>query len=247
MKKYDLYKAELERTRNWLDYLKNNSMLPGRRANLELLEVIVDLGNEDFFTQCLQYENSIAPGNTPGEFIAMCGTAGLSKLILQGQVEYYSQLKSMASDARWRVREAVGFAFQRIAKENFKDFIEKIQNWKNGTPYEKRALGAGICEPAVMFSIENTDTVFSLLTEFTLSVPEISQRETESKNVLKKGLGYGWSVAIVASPEKGKKIFEQLTDTQNQDIKWILKENLKKNRLVKMDLEWVQKMKNLVQ
>jgi hypothetical protein len=33
---------------------------------------------------------------------------------------------------------------------------------------------------------------------------------------------------------------ERWLESENQDIRWVMKENLKKNRLVKMDEAWVK-------
>ena len=57
---------------------------------------------------------------------------------------------------------------------------------------------------------------------------------------MRKTLAYGWSVAIVHAPTNGKKAFEKLLETESKHIKWIIKENLKKNRLIKMDTAWVK-------
>jgi len=56
---------------------------------------------------------------------------------------------------------------------------------------------------------------------------------------LKKGLGYCWSVAVAALPDEGKALFSAWLDTTDKDIRWILRENLKKNRLLTLDPEWV--------
>ena len=65
-------------------------------------------------------------------------------------------------------------------------------------------------------------------------------------DVLKKGLAYCWSVAVVACPQKGKKLMEKWIQNKDKNIVWILRENLKKNRLMKMDKEWVQKQSKLL-
>ena len=83
-----------------------------------------------------------------------------------------------------------------------------------------------------------------ILNEITNSIEHISDRKSEPFRVLRKGLGYGLSVAIVAHPEKGKMIFENLRTQTDKDIRWILNENLKKKRLEKMDKIWTDKMKN---
>jgi hypothetical protein len=59
----------------------------------------------------------------------------------------------------------------------------------------------------------------------------------------KKGLAYCWSVAIVAFPDEGKERFEKLLADEDKNIGWIIKENLKKERLKRMDPEWTELMK----
>jgi hypothetical protein len=53
-------------------------------------------------------------------------------------------------------------------------------------------------------------------------------------------MGYCWSVAVAALPELGKMRMEKWVDHQDQNIHWVMKENLKKNRLIKMDADWVK-------
>jgi hypothetical protein len=62
----------------------------------------------------------------------------------------------------------------------------------------------------------------------------------ESFKVLRQGMGYCWSVAIAALPETGKTIMEKWLSSPDSDIRWMMKENLKKNRLIKMDGNWVK-------
>jgi hypothetical protein len=62
----------------------------------------------------------------------------------------------------------------------------------------------------------------------------------ESFKVLRQGMGYCWSVAVAALPDVGKPMMEKWLSSPDQDVRWIMKENLKKNRLVKMDADWVE-------
>jgi hypothetical protein len=57
---------------------------------------------------------------------------------------------------------------------------------------------------------------------------------------LRKGLGYCWSVAVVAYPQVGKKMMERWSLIEDRDVRWIIKENLKKKRLARMDEDWVR-------
>jgi hypothetical protein len=53
-------------------------------------------------------------------------------------------------------------------------------------------------------------------------------------------LAYGWSVAVAAQPAAGKPRMEHWIASPDPDIRWIMKHNLKKKRLLKMDDAWVQ-------
>ncbi|MEX0985947.1 MAG: hypothetical protein WD052_00625 [Bacteroidales bacterium] len=234
----------LNKSENWIDYLKENSGLPGRRANLELLKITNVLGDENFFKSCLKFDEIIAPTNTQGEFVAMCGVTGLGKLVNKGKPDNFNILRKFANDRRWRVREGVAFGLQIIGEQDFDNLIRGIQHWIKGSNYEKRAVVAGLCEPGLLKDRDNAKKVLEILNEIIESIKFISDRKSDSFSVLKKGLGYGLSVAIVSYPEIGKNIFEKLRLTHDKEITWILNENLKKKRLEKMDKNWTDKMKN---
>jgi hypothetical protein len=62
--------------------------------------------------------------------------------------------------------------------------------------------------------------------------------------VLRKALGYCWSVAVVAHPDKGKPRFEFWLGDMDKDVRWIFRENLKKKRLIRFDDVWVSRCKH---
>lgn len=53
-------------------------------------------------------------------------------------------------------------------------------------------------------------------------------------------MAYCWSVAIVYNSDEGRGMFEKWLDSEDKDIKWIIRENLKKDRLKRLDEAWVQ-------
>jgi hypothetical protein len=71
---------------------------------------------------------------------------------------------------------------------------------------------------------------------------ERAERLTDGQVALRKALGYGWSVAVAASPEVGKAAFEAIALNPGKHIRWIVRENLKKRRLTGMDARWVECM-----
>ncbi len=62
----------------------------------------------------------------------------------------------------------------------------------------------------------------------------------KSFKVLRQTMGYCWSVVVASLPEAGKPMMEKWLSSGDKAIRWMIKENLKKNRLVKMDPKWVK-------
>jgi hypothetical protein len=63
----------------------------------------------------------------------------------------------------------------------------------------------------------------------------------EDFKVLQQGLSYCWSVVVAAAPEPGKRLMEKWLAGPDRIIQRIMQENLKKNRLMRMDAAWVEK------
>jgi hypothetical protein len=74
----------------------------------------------------------------------------------------------------------------------------------------------------------------------TASVRQVENRKSEDFVALRKGLGYCWSVAVAALPGEGKRLMEKWLVDADRDVRWIMKENLKKNRLARVDASWVK-------
>ena len=64
-------------------------------------------------------------------------------------------------------------------------------------------------------------------------------RRAEEFKVLRKALAYGWSVAVVADPSAGKPLLEKWLGSNDRDVAWLARENMKKDRLRRMDAAWV--------
>ncbi len=93
---------------------------------------------------------------------------------------------------------------------------------------------------AVAKQPKHAKEVLKFLDDITVSMENADGSKDERFKVLRQGMGYCWSVAVAALPEIGKPMMEKWLDSQDKNICWMMKENLKKNRLVKMDADWVQ-------
>lgn len=236
----DSYRTILKTRDDWDSFLMQESRLPGPRGNLELAQIVAEEGDLERFSHFLTFDPQIAPTNTPGEFLAFCGVLGLGKLIAQGQLDLLPRLRDYASDPRWRTREAVAMALQRWGQVDMAGLLQEMESWSEGSWLEKRAAAAALCEPALLVVPSHNLRVLEILDAITVSVAEAEDRSSQDFRVFRQGLGYCWSVIVAASPDTGKPLMEKWMTSSDPDIRWIMKENLKKKRLTRMDASWVQ-------
>ena len=241
MTKADEYRNKLSTLENWDAFLLKESGLPGPRGNLELAQVVADEGNQELFERYLAYDADQAPTNSPYEFLAFCGVVGLGHLLAEGQMEWLATLRLCASDRRWRMREGVAMALQRLGDVDMDALIQAMQTWSRGTPLEQRAAAAALCEPRLLGQAKHTRAVLRILDKITASLRKVENRKSEDLMALRKGLGYCWSVAVAALPDEGKRLMEKWLVDTDKDVRWIMRENLKKNRLARMDADWVSR------
>lgn len=227
----------------WESFLLQESRLPGPRANLELVQAVADEGDEALFRRLLSFGPDQAPTNSPHEFLALCGVVGLGRLLAEGQVEILETLHRCASDPRWRMREGVAMALQRWGRVDMDALLQAMAEWSQGTLLEKRAAAAGLCEPNLLGEPAHVVSVLQILDDTTRSLCAVEDRKREEFRVLRKALGYCWSVAAVALPAEGKAVMELWFASDDRDVRWIVRENLRKKRLMRMDAEWVASWK----
>jgi hypothetical protein len=224
-----------------IDNLLKNSGLPGPRGNLGLMYTFIQTATKDEIKECfIYYRDDLS--NSPEEFVVMCGVAGLCFQNKNNIKEALLQIRSYASHKSWRIREAVAIGIQEISEGNLKEIIYSLNEWIDGNELEKRAVVAALSEPKLLKEKSEIIKIFEILYKITSEFEKINGTLSDGQNSLRKTLGYGWSVVISSYPEKGKTAFSKITKSSNKHIRWIVKENLKKNRLKLMDKKWVEKM-----
>ena len=218
----ETYRTELRRLQDWEPYLKKHSGLPGPRANLELVTAVAEEADPD------RLWRFSASGD---EFLALCGTAGLGRIALLEPDTVMAWLHELASDPRWRVREGVAIALQRIGRESMPGLIADMKAWARDDPYVQRAAVAGLCEPALLKNNSDTVEVLSILDVITRSLAAVSDRDDEGFRMLRQALGYGWSVAAAAAPQNARPYLEKWMRATDKDVAWVMKSNLGKARM----------------
>jgi hypothetical protein len=230
------YRLRLKELNDWVPFLKKESGLPGPRGNLELAHAVAQEGTKKQFEQLLSFQGE---ENTPEVFLVFCGILGFGKLAAS-EPDLFGCLRGYASDRRWRVREAVATGLQLAGDQNLDLLLSEMKTWSRGNWYEQRAAAATLAEPRLLKNPKHTQQALQILDQITASMANSRAARDESFKVLRQGMAYCWSVMVAALPEAGKPIFEKWLSCPDKEIRWMMKENLKKNRLIKMDENWVK-------
>jgi hypothetical protein len=223
--------------------LRAESGLPGPRGNLELLQVAADDAAESDLRRWAAIRPLEAPTNTPGEFIVACGVVGLGRLVVQGRLGA-DELRPHARDERWRVREAVAMALQRIGAADMDRLLGVVAGWMHGDRLEQRAVVAGLAEPVLLRDPRHARAVLSVLDGITATMVGATDRGEEPFRVLRQALGYAWSVAIAALPGEGTALLDRWCRSGDPDLRWIVRENLRKARLAKAAPAWTARRRS---
>ena len=216
------YREELRSLKRWEPYLRKHSGLPGPRANLELVAAVAEEADADLLWQLSASKD---------EYLALCGTAGLGRIALLEPGTVMSWLRELASDSRWRVREGVAMALQRIGRENMPMLLAEMKEWMRGDAFVQRAVVAGLCEPPILTNNSEVVQVLEVLDHITSSLASSGDRRGDGFRVLRQALGYGWSVAAAAAPENAVPYLQKWLQSQDKDVAWVMKSNLAKARM----------------
>ena len=242
---------------DWEPYLLAHSNLPGPRGNLELAAAVADAGTEAQFRRWAGLDPDVAPENTPGCFLAFCGVVGLGAIMARGAgrgevaspgLPYHDRAgkphpyerctpsrptRAGASARGWRWRCSAGAMRTWPACWRRCPIGRAATHWDNARPPRRCA------SPRLLKQPEHAAAVLRILDEITASIALVTDHRSDAFKTLRQGLGYCWSVATAALPEIGKPLMERWLDSPDPDIRWIMRENPKKNRLIRMDAEWV--------
>jgi HEAT repeat len=239
MTKIGDYRRTLAELDEWEPFLLAESGLPGPRGNIELGQAVADVGSREELEDLLTWTPEDAPVGSREEFLAFCGTVGLGKLAAEGELDVLPRLRALASDPRWRIREAVAMALQRLGVVDMRALLVEVRSWARGNDLERRAAIAGPCEPALLRDERDVREVLAILDIVTEALSRSPDRRSEGFRALRKGLAYCWSVAVAAAPDAGRPAMERWMGSENPDVRWVMTQNLTKRRLQAAGADWV--------
>ncbi|MGD8778842.1 MAG: hypothetical protein PVH88_07750 [Ignavibacteria bacterium] len=224
------------------NFIIQNSNLPGPRGNLELAFAFAEIYEDfDVLLDWTKITEDQADVNNPKSFLAVCSAVCLGKIYIKKKdKKIITILKKLANDGRWRMREAVAFGFQIIGEYDFIKLKVIFSEWvKKSNNLEKRAILVSLAHPSFL----NEDDA-----EFCFEITDIVLKEMDRENdfdVLRKGLEFTISVFAAANPKLGFSFIKKWIG-KDKVIDKIIKQNLKKNRLVRKNPEEVKNLLNQI-
>jgi hypothetical protein len=229
MGRRDQYRLELRAldVARWPAHLRERSGLPGPRGNIELAQAVADVGDRACFDRFIA---------TDDEYLVFCGVIGLGRLLAEG-AHVEARLRRHATDARWRVREAVAMALQRLGDADLPRLLDLVTSWAlDPHPLVQRAAVAGVCEPRLLQTPAAAACAVRVCAQLTQgsAAATTDRRRDAGARALRQALGYCWSVAVAADPAAGLPHFRALAESDDPDVAWIMRENSKKARLAKL-------------
>jgi|GEM_PF-1640777 len=228
------------------DYLINNSNLPGPAVNLSLSYAFADLikdieysqGMYNIITDWLVNYDEVDV-NEPKIIIPVSVIQALGEIfnkisINQIKNEIIDRFKYYSNDKRWRIREAVCFALQRIGENDFNAINKIFLRWiNNASLLEQRAIIVSLAhypilnkKDNILFSLEISEVILNNILKY-------EDKKNEDFRIIKKALSFTLSVYVSKLPDDGFKLLEKWAKVDDKDIKDIIKSNLKKSRLSK--------------
>lgn len=206
----------------WPEFLTARSGLPGPRANLTLVDAVARIADPPAIDALLR---------DGGEYPMMCAAAAIARHAAAPASA--AQARTLATDEQWRVREGVVIGLQLLGDESPDALIEIVHAWADDPDlYVQRVATAAICEPRLLRTRAAAATAIDICrraTQHLTGLPRERRAEPAARN-LRQALGYCWSIAVAADPIPGLAAFRELS-TDDPDVAWIVKENLRKKRL----------------
>jgi hypothetical protein len=233
------------------------SGLPGPRLNLRLVssfagavgEVVRDavlraspdssdslLTLEALLDGWAALDAAAAPSDRP-EVILPCAAVAAYGEVAAVRPDWWgdevAKLRRAAADDRWRVREVVAAALQRLLDADWDRAVSELVRWTaDGDPLVVRAAAAAVAEPPLLAGRPSraaaAEGVQRRAVEALRRCPGEARR-TQRVRVLRQALGFTVGVVVAATGDFA--LLRDMAASGDPDLRWAVRENLKKGRL----------------
>jgi hypothetical protein len=228
--------------------LVQHSGLPGARLNLRLVARFAAAAGEvacrpdppvaaleALLDRWAAMPEDQAPADRP-EVILPCAAAAAYGEVGAVRPDWWddevAKLAVAAIDGRWRVREVVVLALQRLLDADWDRTARVLLDWAAADdPLVVRAAAAAVAEPPLLRSEDRRASAVGVqlrAVERFRAYPAQARR-TPPVRVLRQALGFTISVVVAATGDFA--LLEGMAASGDPDLRWVVRENLKKGRL----------------
>lgn len=229
-------------------YLAAESSLAGPRTNQDLTEAFARAIREfavadredrrilwDLCVELACISPEDAPTSEPHESLSVCGVRGIAAMgtISPGCVKAaLRKLAESAEDPRWRIRGAVAIGLRDLLARHRDVTVSELNGWVEGGSWSAmQTVAAGIADADVLREPDLAEAALLLHRKIMIRVYTAGERESEDFQALRKTLGCTLSRVVAALPSSGFEYLQQVSTLDDQEIRWIVRENLKDNQL----------------
>jgi hypothetical protein len=232
--------------------LLHGSGLPGPRMNLRLVwrfaaavgEVVASPMPADTTVAALEslldgwaaLTEEEAPGNEPAAMLPCAAVAAYGE-VGATRPDWWddevAKLHRAAADPRWRVRELVAQAIQRLLAADWPRMAAVLLTWADEAgPLVVRAAAAGVAEPPLLASdVRRAADAMAIQRRAVANLQRrpAAERRDEDVRVLRTGLAFTVGVATAATGDFA--LLEEMAASGDADLRWAARHNLRKARL----------------
>lgn len=230
--------------------LQSGSGLPGPRLNLRMVSEFAAAaswiaGQPDPPVTALEalldgwagIGERQAPGDQPAVILPCAAVAAYGEIATvrpEWWADEMAKLRRAAPDPRWRVREVVAGALQRVLDADWDRTVGALMEWAaNGEPPHVRAAVAAVAEPRLLTDPSRHEAATEIQRQAVARLVAIpaTDRRAPPVRALRQALGFAISVVAAASGDFA--LLDQLVRSRDPDLGWVARENLKKARLAR--------------
>lgn len=229
-------------------YLAAESSLAGPRTNQDLTEAFARAIREfavadredrrilwDLCVELACISPEDAPTDDPHEFLSVCGVRGIAAMgpVSPGCVKAaLRKLAESAEDPRWRIRDAVAIGLRDLLARHRDVTVSELNGWVEGGSWSAmQTVAAGVADADLLREPDLAEAALMLHRKIMIRVYTAGERESEDFQALRKTLGCTLSRVVAALPSSGFEYLQQVSTLDDQEIRWIVRENLKDNHL----------------
>lgn len=176
-----------------------------------------------------------APGDQPAAILPCAAVASYGEVAVvrpEWRDDEVRKLRAAASDSRWRVREVVAQSLQRLLEADWAETSSLLLSWAaEAEPLVARAAAAAVAEPSLVRDPDRARTAADIQTAAANSYRALpaDHRRTDGGKALRQALGFTISVPTAVTGDFT--LLDSLAATDDRDLRWIVRQNLRKARL----------------